>query len=142
MSVPFVFPLAMTSYCISSYLIVAITVQRYLVVTHPIRARAYFTKRRTRWVCFWIVLLSIIYNGPRWDEYSYNGVKVSDWATGSNSTEDWMYMPLTTGFRRSYAFDKVYVQQGFFLFIYFIPMSTMVVLNLLIYRGEIGRAHV
>ena len=45
---PYIYPLGLTAQTASVYLTVSITVERYIVVCHPLKARSLCTPKRTR----------------------------------------------------------------------------------------------
>ena len=68
---PYIYLLAMTSQTSSVYLTVTVTVERYIAVCHPLRARSWCTCGRGRIAIVIIGLLSMLYNVPRFLEVDH-----------------------------------------------------------------------
>ena len=68
---PYTFVLATTAQTSSVYLTVTVTVERYIAVCHPLRARSWCTCKRGRLAVIVIALLSLCYNLPRFLEVDY-----------------------------------------------------------------------
>uniref|UniRef100_A0A182SM78 G-protein coupled receptors family 1 profile domain-containing protein n=1 Tax=Anopheles maculatus TaxID=74869 RepID=A0A182SM78_9DIPT len=63
-----VYPLAMIAQTASVYLTLTVTLERYVAVCHPLRARALCTYGRARLYVVGILIFSILYNLPRFWE--------------------------------------------------------------------------
>ena len=85
MQTPWIYPIAMFAQTSSVYLTVAVTVERWFAVCHPLMARTTNTTSKARKSILLVNLGSIIYNIPRFFEYRYN--KVGLLFSGINSRE-------------------------------------------------------
>ena len=85
MQTPWIYPIAMFAQTSSVYLTVAVTVERWFAVCHPLMARTTNTTSKARKSILLVNLGSIIYNIPRFFEYRYN--KVGLLFSGNNSRE-------------------------------------------------------
>ncbi len=62
---PFVYPIALIAQTGSAYLTMAVTVERYLAVCWPLRARSICTIGRAKMAVAVVLSFAIIYNVPR-----------------------------------------------------------------------------
>ena len=62
----------------SVYLTVLVTVERFVVVCHPLKARSLCTTTRTRLGVLLVMFFSILYNMSRFFEYTYHTAEVSE----------------------------------------------------------------
>ena len=63
----YVYAVAMISQTSSAYLTLCVTIERYIAVCHPLKARALCTYGRAR-ICVIVVgVCSIVYNLPRYE---------------------------------------------------------------------------
>ena len=62
--IPWLFPLASTTQTISSWLMVAITWERWLAICHPLRSRRASGGRKSFFLVFFIILGAILFNVP------------------------------------------------------------------------------
>lgn len=68
---PFVYPLGLIAQTGSVYLTVTVTVERYVAVCRPLRARSLCTYGRAKMYVLCVVLFSVLYNLPRFWEVTY-----------------------------------------------------------------------
>ena len=73
---PYIFVLATTAQTSSVYLTVGVTVERYIAVCHPLKARSWCTCRRGRVAVVVIGLFSFLYNVPRFVLFDLSTLKV------------------------------------------------------------------
>ena len=98
MQTPWIYPIAMFAQTSSVYLTVAVTVERWFAVCHPLMARTTNTTSKARKSILLVNLGSIVYNIPRFFEYRYN--KVGLLFSGNNSREISLFFSF---FRYSFA---------------------------------------
>lgn len=111
----------------SVYSVIAVTVERYIAVCHPLYARSICTWSRAKYYTISVLLFSTIYNLPRWGEF----VTVStDPETGSVRNE-------MTELRCNTTYITVYVQWCNFVVMILLPIILLVVLNAIIFL-EVG----
>lgn len=65
---PYAYPLALTAQTGSVFITVAFTIERYIVVCKPLKANKLCTVKRARRYAILVILISLIYNVPRWFE--------------------------------------------------------------------------
>lgn len=78
--VAYVYPLGLTAQTCTIWITVSFTVERYIAVTHPLKASSMCTIKRARITTIAVAISSVIYNLSRWFEYksrvvtaTYNG---------------------------------------------------------------------
>ena len=74
---PFLYPVGLTAQTTSSYLTLCVTVERYVAVCHPLKARSLCTYGRARTCVVAMGTAALIYNIPRffevtWEQDLYN----------------------------------------------------------------------
>lgn len=123
---PIVYTLAMTAQTASVYLTLTITLERFVAVCHPLRARALCTQGRAKIYIIVILIFSIIYNIPRYWEVSI--VEHKDSELG------FIFCVFSSDIRRDKQYIKIYIQWLYLVFVYFIPFISLALLNTLIYK--------
>ncbi|XP_067139279.1 FMRFamide receptor [Centruroides vittatus] len=97
--VPVLYPLAHIAKTGSIWTTVIVTVERYVAVCHPLKARSICTCSRARFCNFFILLFSIGYNVPRFFE-----VEVKSFNDTNNET----CLACPTQFRTNETYYRVY----------------------------------
>ena len=72
--VAYIYPLALLAQTCTIWITVSFTVERYIAVTHPLKASSMCTIKRARLTTVLVVTISVIYNLSRW--FEYRSVKV------------------------------------------------------------------
>lgn len=121
-----VYPLAMIVQTASVYLTLTVTLERYVAVCHPLRARALCTYGRARLYVIVIIIFSIIYNVPRFLEVDQR--KFPDDEFG------FVYCIVATQLRNNLTYINIYIHWLYLVFIYFIPFSGLMFFNAKIYQ--------
>ncbi|CAO1411735.1 unnamed protein product [Diamesa serratosioi] len=120
-----VYPIAMSAQTASVYLTLTVTLERYVAVCHPLRARALCTYGRARIYFLVILIFSICYNLPRFFE-----VKLSQY---DDNEYGHVYCIAATDLRFHPDYVKIYIHWLYMIFIYFIPFSSITFFNFMIY---------
>jgi len=111
-----------------------ITMERYFAVKDPLRARMFCTLRRAKWTSAIVLVFSIVYNIPRWFEYTHIRVAVNK-SDGSEDDlteeEDYYYLPLTGDLRKNQLYLQ-FISVIHFSFFYVIPMVFIIYFNVVI----------
>ena len=68
----FYFSVGLMAQTASVYLTVLVTVERFIVVCHPLKARSLCTTTRTRLGVLIVMSFSVLYNFSRFFEYTYH----------------------------------------------------------------------
>ena len=120
------FPIATTAQTASVYLTLTVTLERYVAVCHPLRARALCTHGRARIYFLVILIFSICYNLPRFFEVKLNQFDDKEFG--------YIYCIAATALRSNSDYVKIYIHWLYFIFIYIIPFSSITFFNIMIYR--------
>ena len=78
---PYVYPMALTAQTASVYLTVAITVERYVAVCLPLKARSLCTHKRARWCVLAVFSFAVLYNFTRFFEYRHDTVYIWEYVS-------------------------------------------------------------
>lgn len=126
--VPIVYPLAMMLQTASAYLTLTVSLERFVAVCHPLRARSLCTCGRARIYVIAIMVFSFIYNLPRF----WEAVVVPESYPGTNIT---IRCAIPSKLRSENSdYISAYVHWCYLIFIYLIPFFSLAVLNLAIYK--------
>lgn len=121
-----VYPLAMSAQTASVYLTLTVTLERYVAVCHPLRARALCTYGRARIYVVVIIIFSICYNIPRFFEVDLS--KYDDREFG------FVFCITASDLRAEEQYINIYIHWLYLIFIYFIPFLSITFFNSMIYR--------
>lgn len=128
---PYAFPLALVAQTMSVYLTLIVTLERWVAVCHPLRARALCTPSRARLYVLATFVFSLAYNVPKYLEVEV--VSLADSVAG-----DVLYC-VTASELRSALYVTVYVHWLYLVVMYVIPFGALAVLNARIVR-QVRRA--
>lgn len=122
-----VYPLAAMAQTVSVYLTLTVTLERFVAVCHPLRARSLCTYGRAKLYVIVIIIFSIVYNAPKFWEVAEE-VKYD---TRLNQT---VYCAVASKLRRQTLYIRIYVHWSYLIFLYFIPFTSLAILNAAIYK--------
>lgn len=130
---PVVYPVGMIAQTGSVYLTICVTIERYVAVCLPLKARYLCTYFRAKIYVACIGLLSLLYNIPRfwevtWQTTFYPELEVN--ITNVASTE----------LRENPTYINIYITWLYLVVMYIVPFSCLALFNLMIYR-EVRRAN-
>lgn len=123
---PFVFPLALIAQTGSVYLTVTVTVERYIAVCRPLRARSLCTYGRAKVYVLCVAFFSILYNLPRFWEVSYQECKVDG--------EVFRVIVVPSALRQNPYYIEIYIMWMYLLVMYLVPFLSLMIFNFFIYR--------
>nr|BAO01090.1 neuropeptide GPCR A40 [Nilaparvata lugens] len=132
---PYIFPLALTAQTVSVYLTLTVTLERFVAVCHPLRARSLCTYGRARLYVTLIIVFSFLYNLIRF--WEANVVQETIMEDGQNST---IYLVVASPLRSNPLYISLYIHWLYLIFIYFLPFTSLAFLNAAIYR-QVRRAN-
>lgn len=103
-----------------------ISLERFIAVCHPFRARAFCTHTRTKISICVIVTLSVLYNVPKFFEVVLNSAEDKDYGT--------FYFTRASSLRINPTYINVYINWSYFIVMNLIPLSCIIFFNLMIYQ--------
>ncbi|XP_040578439.2 FMRFamide receptor [Lepeophtheirus salmonis] len=125
---PFIYPVGLIAQTGSVYLTLTVTMERYIAVCLPLKARSLCTYGRAKVCVVTTVLFAAIYNIPRFFEITRT--TVYDPKTQANISQ-----VNATDLRRNSTYISVYITWMYLVVMYIIPFSCLAMFNLLIYRA-------
>lgn len=82
--VAYIYPLALLAQTCTIWITVSFTVERYIAVTHPLKASSMCTIKRARLTTVLVVTIAVLYNACRWFEYRSVRVFITDELNNTN----------------------------------------------------------
>ncbi|KAK0054570.1 FMRFamide receptor [Biomphalaria pfeifferi] len=119
--VVYVYPAGLVAQTATVWLTVSFTVERYIAVCHPLRAASMCTIPRARLVVVAILAISIVYNIPRWFEYT-----VLELPDTINTT---CLVPAKTQLAEDSIYHRIYFGWSYFIVMCSIPICSLTILN-------------
>lgn len=123
---PVVYTIACSAQTASVYLTLTVTLERFVAVCHPLRARALCTYGRAKIYFIVIIIFGFLYNIPRFWEVSVVKHFYKEYGT--------VYCVFVSELRKDRNYIKIYIQWLYLVFIYFLPFISLALLNTLIYK--------
>ncbi|KAH0564590.1 FMRFamide receptor-like [Cotesia glomerata] len=125
--VRYLYPLSCMAQMVTVYLTLTVTIERYVAVCHPLKARSFCTYGRARLAVLCIVIVSTIYNLPKF------------WEVNLEEEIHWRYNVTIycvgpAILRSNDLYISIYVNWMYFFFYYALPFVLLVVFNVAIYR--------
>lgn len=123
---PFVFPLAVAAQTASIYLTLMVSLERYVAVCHPLRARALCTYGRSKFYVIFCAVFAILYNMVKlWEirVVAYDSPRLG-----------MIYCVAPTELRNNSQYITIYIHWCYLVVNYFIPFIGLLIFNLLIYN--------
>ncbi|KAK0081602.1 hypothetical protein PV325_011873 [Microctonus aethiopoides] len=125
--VRYLYPLSCTAQMVTVYLTLTVTMERYVAVCHPLRARSLCTYGRARIAVICIIIVSILYNLPKF------------WEVDLEEEIHWkynvtIYCVVPAILRSNDLYITIYVNWMYFFVYYAFPFVALVVFNVAIYR--------
>lgn len=121
-----VYPVGLIAQTGSVYLTLTVTLERYVAVCHPLRARSLCTYGRARIYVLLIVVFAVLYNLPRFFEVE----RVVATVPHSNVT---VYTVSASALRYNPLYVTIYVNWSYLLVMYFVPFLALAIFNCAIY---------
>nr|CAH7745088.1 unnamed protein product [Callosobruchus chinensis] len=128
---PLVYPLAMVSQTASVYLTVTISLERFVAVCFPLKAKSLCTYGRARIYVIAIVIFSVVYNVPR----LFEGTVQQEWAAHLNVT---VYCPSISKLRSDAQYIRIYIHWLYLICMYLLPFLALAILNGCIYKQVVN----
>lgn len=126
-TIRYLYPLACIAQFVTVYLTLTVTLERYIAVCHPLKARSFCTYGRAQVAVLVIVIVAFIYNLPKfWEIDVYNE---KHWKY--NIT---VYCVNPTELRSNEYYVTLYIHWMYFFVYYMFPFIALVIFNTAIYR--------
>ncbi|GAB1866427.1 FMRFamide receptor [Camponotus japonicus] len=123
----YLYPLACIAQFVTVYLTLTVTLERYIAVCHPLKARSFCTYGRAQVAVVVIVIFAFIYNLPKfWEITVYNE---RHWKY--NIT---VYCVSPTDLRSNEYYVTLYIHWMYFFIYYMFPFIALVIFNMAIYQ--------
>lgn len=123
--VPVLFPLASAAQTATSYLTLMVSLERYVAVCHPLRARALCTYGRSKYYVIFCATIAVLFNFIRlWE------VQVVEYDSPILGV---VYCARASALRRNETYITIYVHWCYLVVNEFIPFFGLTVFNVLIY---------
>ncbi|GBP60918.1 FMRFamide receptor [Eumeta japonica] len=126
---PLVFPLALVAQTMSVYLTLVVTIERWVAVCRPFRARALCTAARARWYVLGTAAFALLYNAPKFLEVSVERIE---------DDGEFVYCITASSFR-SGLYVTIYIHWMYLVVMYALPFTALAALNVCIVR-QVRRA--
>lgn len=122
----YVFPLSTASHTASIYLTLMVSLERYVAVCHPLRARALCTYGRSKFYFIFCICFAI----------SYNFIKLWEIRVVSNVHPQLglIYCVAPTDLRKNKKYVQIYINWCYLIIMNVIPFIGLLIFNILIYR--------
>lgn len=128
---PVVYPIAMISQTVSVYLTLTVTLERFVAVCHPLRARSLCTYGRARAYVVAIIAFAVLYNITRFWEVRVQKCMHTGY-------QQYVYQVYPSELRNDKDYISVYIHWMYLVIMYFIPFGSLAVLNAAIYNQVSG----
>lgn len=119
----YVYPIILSTQVLSIFITLSFTVDRYVYICHPYKSYKYCTRKNAIKILLILSGIAIIYSIPLFFERSYEILIFFD--------DIYIYKTITN-FGRNIFFILIYHLVIYCIFIIFIPMSTIIILNILL----------
>lgn len=129
---PYAYPLANVAQTMSVYLTLIVTVERWVAVCHPFRAKALCTSSRARWYVLGTATFAFAYNAPKFFEAQVV-------PEGDPETGEVIYCVRADVDFRTDRYVAVYIHWMYLVVMYIVPFSALAALNACIVR-QVHRA--
>ncbi|KAG5680361.1 hypothetical protein PVAND_009870 [Polypedilum vanderplanki] len=120
-----VYPFAIIAQTASIYMTLFVSLERYIAVCYPLKARSLCTKKHAKLCILIIVIFSIVYNSLKFFEIQL--------VQGEDSMFGEFYCPRASSLRRNHYYIHVYIHWMYLIVINVIPLSAITFFNLQIF---------
>ena len=123
-----VLPFGWTSQTCTIWIVMVIAIDRYLVVSRPLKASLWCTPKNARKVVVCVFVAAALFNSPRWPHYYY----VAFVASPNSGATFISHLAFSNTFWDENLYRKIYHQSLAFILLFIIPLSIIVTLNALL----------
>ncbi|XP_020286794.1 FMRFamide receptor-like [Pseudomyrmex gracilis] len=123
----YLYPLSCIAQFVTVYLTVTVSLERYIAVCHPLKARSFCTYGRAQVAVLVIVIFAFLYN------------LIKFWEIEKFSENHWkynitIYCVQPTTLRGNEYYITIYIHWLYFFFYYMLPFAALLIFNVAIYR--------
>ncbi|CAG9575309.1 unnamed protein product [Danaus chrysippus] len=129
---PYAYPIANVAQTMSVYLTLIVTIERWVAVCHPFRAKALCTSSRARWYVLGTATFAFAYNAPKFFEAEVI-------AEGNPESGEVIYCVRADMNFRTDRYVVVYIHWMYLVVMYIVPFSALAALNACIVK-QVRRA--
>ncbi len=119
---PYIWAFASITQTTAVWVVVLVTVDRYLAICKPFQKATYMSSHKTRIAIFLLPLLATIYNIPRFFEQTTK--EKPDYCMGR-----FRILTIATPLRRNKYYYIIYKTAAFFIFRFVVPLLVLTILN-------------
>ncbi|XP_031636401.1 FMRFamide receptor [Contarinia nasturtii] len=123
--IKYLFTLAVIAQTANCYLTLLVSLERFVAVCHPLRARALCTYGRSKFYVIFCTVVAVLYNLIRFEEIESCGDQHPDYGQ--------IYCTRMTPLRTSTAYIKYYIHWSALVVNHIIPFSGLLIFNTMIY---------
>lgn len=120
-----VFPFAVIAQTASIYMTLLVSLERYIAVCYPLKARSLCTKKHAKFCIMIVAAFSILYNAIKFFE-----TKI---VQGEDSTHGTFYCVRASKLRRDPHYINIYIHWMYLIFINIVPLAAITFFNLQIF---------
>lgn len=120
-----VFPFAIIAQTASIYMTLFVSLERYIAVCYPLKARSVCTKKHAKFCIMIVAMFSILYNAIKFFEIQI--VQGEDYVHGT------FYCPRANSLRRNPYYINIYIHWMYLMVINVIPLAAITYFNLQIF---------
>lgn len=119
----YIYPIILSTQVLSILITLTFTIDRYVYICHPYKSYKYCTRKNAMIILSILIVIVIIYSIPLYFETSHESLVIFD--------EIYIYKKVTE-FGRNIIFIYIYHLAIYCIFIIFIPMTIIIILNILL----------
>lgn len=120
-----VHPLSQIAQMGSVYMTMFVSLERYIAVCFPLKARSWCTKSHAKYCIFFIAIFALLYNGPKFFEVALN--------EGIDEKHGVFYCLRASNLRRNNMYINIYIHWMYLIVMNLIPLTGITYFNLEIF---------
>lgn len=120
-----VYPLSLIAQMGSVYMTMFVSLERYIAVCFPLKARSWCTKKHAKFCIICIAIFSVLYNFPKFFEIAL--------LEGVDANHGVFYCLRASSLRRNLTYINIYIHWMYLIFMNLIPLTGITYFNLRIF---------
>lgn len=121
-----VFPLSLIAQMGSVYMTMFVSLERYIAVCYPLKARSWCTRSHAKYCILAITIFAVLYNVPKFFEITL--------LEGEDENHGVFYCLRASSLRRDSKYINIYIHWMYLIFMNLIPLTGITFFNLEIFR--------